>query len=50
MGMVNTETIKEDDDMNLKDDKEGYIGGFGGKKGKEEMTQQCFTLKNITHH
>jgi hypothetical protein len=30
--------------MNLKKSKEGYMGGFGGRKG--EMKELCYNLKN----
>lgn len=31
--------------MSFKENKEGHIGGFGGRKGKEERMLLCYNLK-----
>lgn len=32
--------------MNLEDSRKVYIGGFGRRKGKGEMLEKYYTLKN----
>lgn len=31
--------------MNFKESNEGFMGGFGGKKGKEAVMKLCLKLK-----
>lgn len=33
--------------MNLEASWEGYLGGFGGRKGKGERLSSCYNLKNL---
>ena len=36
--------------MNLEDSRKVYIGGFGRRKGKGEMLEKYYTLKNKKEH
>lgn len=36
--------------MDLEDSRKVYIGGFGRRKGKGEMSEKYYTLKNKKEH
>lgn len=43
---VHAITVDEKETINLQESEEGYMGGFGRRKGKEEMLQLKYHLKN----
>lgn len=43
---VNTVSVDEEEAMNFKESWEGYIGGLEGRKGKREIFELKYNVKN----